>query len=268
MIISPDGLLFRVMTYNVLADAFVKPEFFPNTEAACLHRNRRYPLIIERVRAAKADLVCLQEVDRELWEGLSSSLQCDGYVGSWSPRHDTKPDGCALLWRERHFETRLHHLRFDELAGEKPARRAAIIAQIFVIDHEEVRPFSVFNAHFAWEADGTLDERHHGLFEAGQLLGWRGPDEPLIIAGDFNAEPGHVLLQLMRRHDLRDSHAEDELTKVEGGRAHKSDYLLGTHHIEARPVPMTTLLKNDTPLPSVDEPSDHLPVITDFFLKR
>ena len=39
-------------------------------------------------------------------------------------------------------------------------------------------------------------------------------------------------------------------------------------NVEATPLPLAYRLKDGLPMPSLTEPSDHLPVITDFFLKR
>lgn len=55
---------FTVATYNVLASAYIKPEWYAGVPAHLLDPAWRVPAVARSVAALDADLVCLQEVDR------------------------------------------------------------------------------------------------------------------------------------------------------------------------------------------------------------
>ena len=50
-----------VASYNVLADAYVHPERYPGVPLVALDFMSREPLLLRRVAALGADVICLQE---------------------------------------------------------------------------------------------------------------------------------------------------------------------------------------------------------------
>ncbi|MGA9828697.1 MAG: hypothetical protein WBQ57_10260, partial [Rhodanobacteraceae bacterium] len=54
---------FSIASYNVLADAYVRPDWFPRTSPALLEPGARTAAIAERVAGLGVDIVCLQEVE-------------------------------------------------------------------------------------------------------------------------------------------------------------------------------------------------------------
>ena len=76
---------FRVMCYNILANVYgntaeAREELFPYCPAAALDIEYRAQLVIREIIAAQADIVCLQEVDRAVFEEYLRS--------AWSPYLD------------------------------------------------------------------------------------------------------------------------------------------------------------------------------------
>ena len=76
---------FSVATYNILAGAYIQRGYYPRTPALVLNPAWRVPALTQHVSALQADLVCLQEVEVEVYASLRGSL---GALGLGSRRSD------------------------------------------------------------------------------------------------------------------------------------------------------------------------------------
>ena len=54
--------MLRLSTYNVLADAYVRPSFYPATPSQVLVPGQRLPSLLERLHHLDSEVLCLQEV--------------------------------------------------------------------------------------------------------------------------------------------------------------------------------------------------------------
>ena len=98
-----------------------------------------------------------------------------------------------------------------------------------------------------------------------ELLDHLGPG-PLIVAGDLNSlsEGPAVRAALARGLRLACRRQRPWDTCNIGGRRRKLDYLLyRPAHLDPTPAPRPRLRRDD-PLPSLTQPSDHLPVAVSF----
>ena len=108
----------RVMSYNILADqnAFTtghntnsnneQASFFPWVSTDILVRSRRMPLILHEILAHIADVICLQEVDKHIFENLLQPvLGHYHYQGFYSLKQtDGNNEGCAMFWSLTKFQ--------------------------------------------------------------------------------------------------------------------------------------------------------------------
>ena len=92
-------LPLAVASYNVLADAYVRPERYAGVPLVALDFMSREPLLLRRVAGLGADVVCLQEVEHALYPTLEDYLRPQGYVGHYARKGNNKPDGCATFVR-------------------------------------------------------------------------------------------------------------------------------------------------------------------------
>ncbi|CAM9941474.1 unnamed protein product, partial [Hapterophycus canaliculatus] len=93
------GTQFTVVSYNVLADSLVSFDYIPYcrtwNDAAWKARPRR---ILQKVLEFRPAVVCLQEVDQDLYEVFfRKELESSGYVGAYCRRSGGKLDGCATF---------------------------------------------------------------------------------------------------------------------------------------------------------------------------
>jgi mRNA deadenylase 3'-5' endonuclease subunit Ccr4 len=84
-------MVFSIVSWNVLANAYVRPQYFPHTPRSVLDWSQRQP--------ALADLICLQEVEPGLHERLLTRLGPIGYAGHFFRKGRAKPDGCSTFFR-------------------------------------------------------------------------------------------------------------------------------------------------------------------------
>jgi len=66
---------FRVATYNVLATAYLGKGDYSAVPAELLDPAWRVPALVRHVAGLKADVLCLQEVEAEVFEALTAELE-------------------------------------------------------------------------------------------------------------------------------------------------------------------------------------------------
>ena len=244
-----------VSTYNVLADAYVRRAYYPLTPDAVLDPARRRPALLSRIEALDADLVCLQELEPAVFSFLEARLAARGFSAWMSPRPG-RPDGCAILAREPVRVLSVRSLAFDDGRGGRPSGHVAQLAEVAIGE----RTLSLANTHLKWDPPGASPEERWSLRQAGELLATLGDSVPAIVCGDLNATPEDALLDLFRRNGFLEAHPGAPPTCNPGRRAKTIDYVLvrGARVVE----PMATAPVGDlTPLPSEEEPSDHVPLL-------
>ncbi|MEM6930136.1 MAG: endonuclease/exonuclease/phosphatase family protein [Myxococcota bacterium] len=251
-----------VVTWNVLAQAYVKAERYPRSSPDALAAEPRRQRLVEQLVALDADLYCLQEVEPDAFEAFVAALP--GHAGHFVPKH-ARPDGAALIYRTASLH--LHETRALHYDAIEPGYDH--VAAIGLFGHRG-RRFGAASTHLRWQRRDTPRERHLGRLQLLELLdvvdelrdGW--PD--WMVAGDFNALSESVVIQAALERGFRLSCRTQrpwDTVNIDG-RRRKLDYLLYT---PGRLVPHPgTLpqLERTTPMPSTTFPSDHLPVAVRF----
>jgi endonuclease/exonuclease/phosphatase family metal-dependent hydrolase len=227
-----------VASWNVLADDYVRPEYYPFSPAELLAPGQRHAGVIERLRASSADIICLQEVDA----GLLARLDGQGFTVCKTQKRG-KPDWLVTLVRgavgsctTRPFSDGTGHVALTV----------------------EAHGVLVTNTHLKW--DGTGD------FAARQVVELLPPPEGAwILCGDLNADPESPALKQLLGAGLCDAYAVHPkmFTSNANRRAKRIDFLLHTPALRAEPVPLRAVT-DETPLPAHDEPSDHLMISARF----
>ncbi|MFV8751928.1 endonuclease/exonuclease/phosphatase family protein [Nannocystaceae bacterium ST9] len=253
---------FSAATYNVLANAYVRPDRYRGCPPGSLEPGPRRRLLLDRIAALDVDLLCLQEVEPDAHEAIAARLG-SAYAGVYAQRR-ARPDGASLFVRrsclslERHevLHYRTHAERDDQLA---------LLGQLRLGD----RRLLVASTHLQWCADTTPPDQHLGrgqMIELLDHLAREGSGATWILAGDLNAvsQSSVVEVALARGLVLGAKTQRPWDTCNANGRPRKLDYLLvSAGQLDARPGVLPTL-RRDTPMPSSSEPSDHLPLRIDF----
>jgi CCR4-NOT transcription complex subunit 6 len=219
------GCIIRVVSYNILAEAYAPTSSFPDTHADHLAWAARSPRLLAEILAYGADVLCLQEVQEEVWESedassLIPSLRAAGYEGAWfwgegGTSIKPKPPlvGPALLWRTARFAAVTtaaiafrdaacadalaggHDGTAALLAGSRDGAVAALLRQVGGDEAADPTTPTILavSAHLNWDPR-TPDLK---VLQAAALcdelarLGGGGETEsplpPLVLGGDLNS---------------------------------------------------------------------------------
>jgi endonuclease/exonuclease/phosphatase family metal-dependent hydrolase len=250
-----------IATYNVLADAYVKPEYFRHIDPSALKASVRYPRIVERVLGLGADIICLQEVEHELFRSLTSQLRRSGYLGRWAHKDGSKPDGVATFVK---LPYRNLGARIVSLSDQSAADASGHVALITRVACGDAR-ITVANVHLKWDQPNLTGDNHAGYAQARVLLDDLAHERPVIVCGDLNATSRSAILEDFRSAGFTDTHSDENPTCSHDGCVSKIDYILlrgGLHGEIGYRAKDAQIISVDAPVPSLDEPSDHIPVIT------
>jgi mRNA deadenylase 3'-5' endonuclease subunit Ccr4 len=246
-----------VATYNILADAYVDPKFYPHTPASVLEPARRRLAVVDRVAELDADVIGLQEVERGARDAIDARLS--GHASAYAMKGKRRPDGCMTIHRSHIAVAKEQALHYGDGSGH---------VALLVVFEIEGALVGVANTHFKWDPPDTERDRRHTLRQATELLATsRSLDPcPWIVLGDLNVEPDSAAIQVFRDAGFADAHEANVMTANSNGRAKKIDFLLHDARLVAAPR-TTATVEDDTPLPSDAQPSDHVPLVATFSLR-
>jgi mRNA deadenylase 3'-5' endonuclease subunit Ccr4 len=256
--------VFTFCTWNILANAYLRREYYPNTPAEVLSILWRVPALGRRAEELNADILCLQEVEDETFAPLMGRLAALGYAGSLVKKARRKPDGCATFFRTA--RCRLMSERRLIYADGDTGPSSGHVAQVMEFAMAD-RRVQVVNTHLKWDPPGTPRDRLLGLRQASLALdGLEYAENSVqIICGDFNVTAESPILELMAKAGFQHTHpARDGVYTCNSSRVAKLiDYIFYRGPVRAEPLPLRAI-DGKTPLPSEEEPSDHLPLGAEF----
>lgn len=239
--------MIRVVSWNVLADAYVKDEYYPHSPPEVFERSKRRKAVLDRLeKLASVEVMCLQEVDGPLFAQAQERLK-DSAIGHHYKKRG-KGEGVAIFVRT----ALTPEPKFDEHAFSDMSGHVALAVSF--------ADTTIVTTHLKWAPDGVAAGEHPGLGQLKELLA-KWSSGVRVICGDFNAPPNSDMLALARDAGLKDAYArrDDAFTCNSNQRKKRIDYILCSADFEPTPVPLP-IVADDTPLPSESEPSDHLPI--------
>ncbi|MDF1665487.1 MAG: endonuclease/exonuclease/phosphatase family protein [Planctomycetota bacterium] len=262
--------MFDLVSYNVLADSYIKAEWYPHTDKALLQNKARHKHLLKAITEKNADVYCLQEVELDFVVFLDEQLSPHGYQTFFSAKDHDKPDGCATLIRSKKFEFISQQRWFYEDSLDKDTRNSGHVALILHILFNE-KPITIINTHLKWSPPTDDLVQQWSYRQLKHLLSnhrhWRRKNESRVICGDFNLEAESEALQLLIANGFNDAHGNaGEATCFANGGAKRIDYVFHDKDFEVEAhSPM--IIPEGTVFPSEDHPSDHLPIGAKFQFK-
>ncbi|XP_051993542.1 nocturnin isoform X2 [Xyrauchen texanus] len=289
----------RVMQWNVLAQALGEGmDNFVQCPMDALNWAERKYLILEEILMYRPDILCLQEVDHyfDMFQPVLASLgyQSSFFPKPWSPCLDVEnnngPDGCALFFNCKRFQLiNTTHLRLSAMMLK--TNQVAVITTLRC--RATGQAFCVASTHLkarsGWEvlrsAQGSdLLRNLRNIVQKVETEKNAETDLPLIVCGDFNAEPSEDVYRNFATSSLgldsaykrmsTDGKTEPLYTtwkiRPSGETCHTLDYVWYSH----RAFNVNAVLDFPTAeqigpnrLPSYNYPSDHLSLVCDFNFK-
>ncbi|XP_060035057.1 nocturnin isoform X2 [Erinaceus europaeus] len=282
----------RVMQWNILAQALGEgKDNFVQCPVEALRWEERKCLILEEILAYQPDILCLQEVDHyfDTFQPLLSRL---GYQGTflpkpWSPcldvEHNNGPDGCALFFLQSRFRLLSScSIRLTAMALKTNQVAIAQTLECRASSRQVCVAVTHLKARTGWErlrsAQGCdLLENLRGITQGDQI--------PLIVCGDFNAEPSEEVYRRFASSSLNldsaykllsaDGQSEPPYTtwkiRTSGESRHTLDYIWYSRRALSVRAALELLTEEQIGpdrLPSFRYPSDHLSLVCDFSFKE
>ncbi|CAJ1428128.1 unnamed protein product, partial [Effrenium voratum] len=235
---------FKVMNWNILADLYATENVYPYCEKWALSWNWRKHLIIKELKSMAADIITLQEVQKDAFDDwFRPTLAEVGYEGIFQAKkrepifHRGKytTEGCATFYKTTRFK-RLDKAIFDydklstqelrassmdpdiEAEAIRRVNRGNIALAVILEDRvmkklggQHGHVLCVVNTHILCDpaaADVKLFQAHL-LLKA--IQGTTGGRLPILVCGDFNSTPDSAVYEYFRRGQVRPDH--DDLKK-------------------------------------------------------
>jgi len=257
---------FTLLTCNVLADGYIRRDWYPHTPDTWLTPEVRHPAVAAQLAASDADILCLQEVEAGMFALLQERLAPAGYQGALARKGGNKPDGCATFWRGGFTLESQQRLEYKDARAGRAA--SGHIAQISLL-HDGKRRLGVANTHLKWDPPKQAPEVQYGLAQISELIAAIAaqipPCDAWILCGDFNVTPDAPLIAALGGAGYFHAHAAYPRahTAAPNRAPRVIDYLFHSAALAAAPIPPPPI-RGDTPLPGPDHPSDHLALAARF----
>lgn len=297
-LVSPpptDGLKeeISVLSWNILAPCYVLPHLLRSQKIVddfdlvteYMDWSYRSPRIVERISQEAADIVCLQEVQLDLWESLRDELKMNGYRVSVVQEVNRGLQVTTVIL--------LHDRRLQEWKVTKVESRSRVL--LVTLECRQLpnsEPYFIFIANVHLSAGRkesvTRYQQVKSLLQRLVLHTQRSSvpqlkDPLVILMGDWNTlstDPLHHLItkgMLPEDHGLpqlypslpllplRDVHRQRHTHNSKGivpwthTCGEVLDYIFASPSIQTvdlRPRSIETTL----PIPNADFPSDHIPI--------
>ncbi|MBS2034676.1 endonuclease/exonuclease/phosphatase family protein [bacterium] len=225
----------RLVSYNVLANAYVNPNYYQGCLPEALEPASRRRRLLERIRTLNADILCLQEAEPDLIKEL-------GLPGRFFKKSGDRPDGCAILT----------HLpgNWDELHYSDGSGHGVLMLQL--------PNLMVATTHLKW--DPPQARPGLGLKQISEALERLRP--PALICGDFNCERSDPIVLKCLESGLTDAFEQvgPNHSFIKDGQPRRIDFVLYSRELQVKALPMPT---PSAFLPNHQEPSDHLPLVVE-----
>lgn len=201
------GIKLRVFQWNILSQTLgTKKDNFINCPAEALNWTTRRWRILEEIIQHDPDIICLQEVDH--FKLIKKALCSIGYHGRFVPKPDSPcihlednngPDGCAIFYKKQKLELVNKASKTLEIWGVKSNQ---VILGLNLLVKESGKEICVATTHLK-ARNGTLLSNLRN--EQGKdILAWLEKvreDRPVILTGDFNADPTEPIYKTMTDHE-------------------------------------------------------------------
>jgi CCR4-NOT transcription complex subunit 6 len=221
---------FSIMTWNVLANGYSHPGMYSYVKSEYMRESRRFDIAIYDILFHYCDLILLQEVEKRIYEKLSSLLEGE-YVCSFQKRPGLTCDGLTLMYKQSLFkqvEYNFIDLNYisdfvrNNLTSPlaeilKKIRLSHNIAQSVLLEplSETLRSkldyLLVVNLHLHWDPSKEIIkfiQIYHILEKIRETYKdykRKGKKIAVLLAGDFNSLPQSKVLKLIEnKFDYKD----------------------------------------------------------------
>ncbi|KII62596.1 Protein angel 2 [Thelohanellus kitauei] len=200
------GFEMRICSYNILSNFALNNNLYLYSRCLPEHLNPEYRsnLLLSELSQLRSDVLCLQEVDQEIFDTvvtkhcLSTQSSCSYYRGS-----DFAKNGCCIIYKNQKFEL-VESERIVFAEPEFSYRESMYVAVVNVLKNKSNSGkndsiFIICTTHLVYGQDLEL-VRQRQLKHILNIINEKSAlynDPPVILCGDFNSLPTNELVSIM-----------------------------------------------------------------------
>lgn len=211
MIANRVGLRFTIVTYNILSQSLLNR--YRHLYSRCDSSNLEWPgrgqRILRELLGDRADIICLQEVERDHLRYLfRPKLDSKGYDCLYKQKTNDRIDGCAIFYKRSRFQlTDFREVEFHrrDLSRLLVRDNVGLIAVLKPRDADmDDSRIVIANTHLYFNPKSCqirLTQLRYFLSELEKMshenrgdTRKRSQHYPTILCGDLNSRPGSKLL--------------------------------------------------------------------------
>jgi len=221
----------RVVSYNCLADKYASPKMLKDSPPECLKIDYRLPLLNKEIFCYDGDIVCVQEIDAQYYEGNYEPFLClhGHYQGAFGRKSGDANEGVATFFNKSkfsllHSETVviLEHMKslpmWESILSKNPALLKRLegrnqVLQVNILQ-SKANPnliLVVGNTHLYSRADAdhirllqTITCAHYLQTKVSGLEADNpGKTVTVIFCGDFNCMPPFSSFRLLTTGSIK-----------------------------------------------------------------
>lgn len=189
-----------IMSYNILAYNFTKPEWFPYCHEEYLIPQYRAPRIINEIEKLNFDIVCLQECDHDLFmDYYKPNLEALGYttriqIGTSKKKVSICTAYKKDLFKEENFVYLNLNTELGKLDDSFIKHKEAHLIQLKHLSSR--KSFLVINTHLFWNPKNEWIKYGQMHMITSAIENNFSKALPTVIAGDFNSTPDSNVLKI------------------------------------------------------------------------
>jgi endonuclease/exonuclease/phosphatase family metal-dependent hydrolase len=262
MFYTPDNNAITVVSYNILAIAYTKPNYFPYASQEVLSWEFRYKNLVRELTELNADVLCLQEVD--MYEQLRDALHPLGYSSVFLQRTGRRKDGCATFYKS--FKLTLVKetlLCFNDFCTEE--LRQDNVALFLQLQKKDGESLFIGNTHLYYKDERVKRQQASDIVREAKKLS----DTNVLICGDYNTSENSFVYNYMHEQGLQSLYHQNEIKSVAnsicpytsfGGRPLDLDYIFASPDVVPKTIQVMRLPDKRLALPNHYHSSDHVPI--------
>lgn len=225
------------VSFNVLADDYLTDGDYRHVQPDLLKPGARTPHMLRTIADLRADVVGLQEVEFAVAAAFAAT---GNWQTLWSPKRNSKPDGCLTLVKRGIFVTDFATYAYDDGTSH--------LMQLVIIDD-----VAFANTHIIWAPADTPD--HPGVSQTRKLLERLSEWPRAVIFADCNDRPGGPVRALVEAAGFNNVCGDEPTARI-GDELAALD-IIAVRGIHAERI--ATAAPDD--IPNTTCPSDHIPVM-------
>ncbi|KAK0140551.1 Protein angel 2 [Merluccius polli] len=204
------GFDFSVMSYNILSQDLLQENayLYRHCDPSVLPWDFRLPNLLGEIQQYDADVLCLQEVQRDHYEAqMKPALEALGYTCVYKKRTGKKPEGCAVVFKSSRLSlVSAHPLEYlrpgDTLLDRDNVGLVLLLRPTDAAGQSDPSDFiCVANTHLLYNPRrGDIKLAQLAILLAEISRRSRLPDgsaNPVVVCGDFNSTPRSPLYSFL-----------------------------------------------------------------------